>query len=520
MTGAGTGRYVMALDLGSTSARTVLVDPAGRIVAEARNPVVPRFPRPGWVELDPVALWTAQLDSMHRALAQVGAGAADVAAIGITTHRESAFAWERHSGTPAHDAIMWMSKQTDDIVRRWSAAGLDPEVRARTGLNNDSYFTAPKIAWFLENVDGFRERAGRGELAVGTVDTWLLWNLTGGRSHLTDHSQAARTALLGLAELDWDTTLLAACGIPRELLPEAVASDSHFGEVDPRLLGGDPGPGIPITGILADQQSGLFGQACFTTGSAKNTFGTAGVLVANVGDEPVLMDGLTSSVAWTVGGATVFEAEGVVFSSGQTIQWLRDRLGLFGPDDDIEALARSVPDTGGVYLVPAFAGLCAPHWDRDARASVVGLTLESGAAHVVRAGLEAMAYQTRDNVDALVRGGVAVPELRVDGGATRNDLLCQFQADLLDIPVVRPDQLERTALGVAYLAGGGVGWWSVPGDVEAAWTVDRRFEPQIDEARREALYGGWCDAVRHVRAAAADHRADPDPSRSEERTPR
>jgi glycerol kinase len=502
-----TGRYVMALDLGSTSARAVLVDPDGRIVAEARNPTVPLFPKPGWVELDPVALWEAQLDSMRRVLAEVGATPADVAAIGITTHRETAFAWDPRTGTPAHNAIMWMSKQTDSIVRRWSAAGLDPEVRARTGVNNDSYFTAPKLAWFMENVDGFAARARAGELAAGTVDTWLLWNLTGGRSHLTDHSQASRTALLNHDDLDWDPVLLAACGIPAEILPTALGSDGPFGEVDPRLLGGDAGPGIPVTGILADQQSGLFGQACFTTGSAKNTFGTAGVLTANVGDKPVLMDGLTSSAAWTVGGATAFEAEGVVFSCGQTLQWLRDRLGLFRSSAEIEPLAASVPDNGGVYLVPAFAGLCAPHWDREARASIVGLRLESGAAHLVRAGLEAMAYQTRDNVEALVAGGVPVPELRVDGGATANDLLCQFQADILGIPVVRPQELERTALGVAYLAGAGVGRWRVPDDIERSWTVDRVFEPTMDDTMRAALYGGWCDAVRHVRNAAAEHLA-------------
>ena len=505
-----TGRYVLALDLGSTSARAVLVDADARIVDDARNPVEIRHARPGWAELDPVALWDAQLDAIHRVLAQSGATAADVAAIGITTHRESAFAWDRATGTPVHDGIMWMSQQTDHIVRRWSAAGLDPEVRARTGLNNDSYFTAPKLAWYVENVDGFAERAGRGEIAVGTVDTWLLWNLTAGRAHKSDHSEASRTALFNLEELAWDAELCAACGIPQEILPEAVPSDALFGEVDPRLLGGDAGPGIPVTAVLADQQSGMFGQACFAPGSAKNTYGTAGVLTANCGDAPVLMDGLTSSVAWTVGGSTVFESEGVVFSCGQTLQWLRDRLGLFSSSDDIERLARSVPDNGGVYLVPAFAGLCAPHWDREARASIVGLRLEHGAAHVVRAGLEAMAYQTRDNVDALVAAGVEVPELRVDGGATRNDLLCQFQADLLGIPVARPDELERTALGVALLAGAGVGRWTVPGDVERSWRLDRVFEPRMDEETSAALYDGWRSAVRHVRAAAAEHTSTPE----------
>ena len=503
-----TARYVMALDLGSTSARAVLVDSDGRIVDDARNAVEIKHPRPGWAELDPVALWTAQLDAIHRVLTQAGATPADIAAIGVTTHRETAFAWDRRTGEPVHDAVMWMSKQTDAIVRRWSAAGLDPEVRRRTGLNNDSYFTAPKLAWYCENVDGFADRARRGEIAAGTVDTWLLWNLTQGRSHVTDHSEASRTALFNLDELAWDDELCRACDIPREILPDAVASDAHFGDVDPRLLGGDAGPPIPVTAVLADQQSGMFGQACFTLGSAKNTYGTAGVLTANCGDAPVLMDGLTSSVAWTVAGQTVFESEGVVFSCGQTLQWLRDRLGLFSSSDDIERLARSVPDNGGVYLVPAFAGLCAPHWDRDARASIVGLTLASDGAHVVRAGLEAMAYQTLDNVDALAAAGVAVPELRVDGGATRNDLLCQFQADLLGIPVARPDELERTALGVALLAGAGVGRWKVPDDVEASWRLDRVFEPEMDEAARDALYDGWQNAVRHVRAAAAEYASD------------
>jgi glycerol kinase len=494
----------MALDLGSTSARTVLVDADARIVAQASNPVEIRHPQPGWAELDPVGLWDAQLDSIKRVLSQAGATPADVAAIGVTTHRETAFAWDRRTGEPVHDAVMWMSKQTAEIVRRWSAAGLDPEVRNRTGLNNDSYFTAPKLAWYMENVDGFAARARRGEIAAGTVDTWLLWNLTEGRSHVSDHGEASRTALFNLDELAWDAELCRACDIPLEILPDAVASDAHFGDVDPRLLGGDAGPAIPVTAVLADQQSGMFGQACFTTGSAKNTYGTAGVLTANCGASPVLMDGLTSSVAWTVAGETVFESEGVVFSCGQTLQWLRDRLGLFSSSDEIEQLARSVPDNGGVYLVPAFAGLCAPHWDREALASITGLRLEHGAAHVVRAGLEAMAYQTRDNVDALVAAGVAVPELRVDGGATRNDLLCQFQADILGIPVARPDELERTALGVALLAGAGVGRWKVPDDVESAWRLDRVFEPRMDEAMREALYDGWRSAVRHVRAAAAE----------------
>ncbi len=488
---------MLALDEGSTSARAVLVDLHGRLVAEARNPLVPVFPRPRWVELDPQALWQAQLSSIREVMAKVGATTDDLAAVGVTTHRETCLVWDRRTGEPVHPAIMWMSKQTDPIVERWRAAGLDEEIRSRTGLLNDSFFSAPKLAWILEHVQGVRERAERGELAAGTVDTWLLWNLTAGRSHLTDHSEASRTALFNLAELDWDRDLCETCGIPSEILPPAVASDATFGELAPEL--GLPGSAaaVPITAIMADQQAGMFGHACFEAGSAKNTFGTAGVLTANCGVNPHVMEGLTASVGWTVGGATDYEAEGVVFHSGQTLQWLRERLGALSADEDIEQVAGRARDNGGVYVVPAFAGLGAPHWNREVRASIVGLTLETGREHVVRAAVEAMAYQTRDNVDALVAGGIPVPELKVDGGAARSNLLCQFQADILGIPVARPTELERTALGVAHVAGMGVGLWKQD-DLKARWTTDRVFEPSISEDEREALQAGWLHAVRSV----------------------
>lgn len=490
-------RYVMALDEGSTSARAVLVNLDGEIVAEARNPVVPQFPLPRWVELDPVALWEAQRRSMEAAMAKVGAISDDIAAVGVTTHRESALVWDRRTGEPVHPALMWMSKQTDPIVERWRAEGLDDEFRARTGLFNDSFFTAAKLAWIMENVPGVRSRAEAGELAAGTVDTWLLWQLTGGRSHLTDHSEASRTALFSLETLTWDDKLCAACGVPPQMLAPAVPSDASFGEMRPGDVGLPGSATVPVTAVMADQQAGMFGQACFELGSAKNTYGTAGVLTVNSGDRPAVLDGLTASVGWTVGGTTAFEAEGVVFHSGQTLQWMRERLGVLGPDDDIEEVARRVPDAGGVYLVPAFAGMCAPHWARDAHASIVGLTLESGSEHVVRAGVEAMAYQTRDNVDVLVAAGTAVPELKVDGGAARSDLLCQFQADLLAVPVLRPVELERTALGVAHLAGMGVGLWQ-QSDLSDRWAVDRVFEPEMPATRREDLYAGWQAAVRTV----------------------
>jgi len=490
-------QYVMALDEGSTSARAVLVNPEGKIVAEARNPIVPKFPRPGWVELDPVALWQAQRASMQAVMAKLGATTDDIAAIGVTTHRETCLIWDRRTGEPVHPALMWMSKQTDGIVARWRAEGIDQLVRERTGLFNDSFFSAAKLAWLVENVPGVRERAERGELAAGTVDTWLLWNLTGGRSHFTDHSEASRTALFALETLTWDEDICAACGVPLPLLAPALASGAEFGEMRPRDVDVPGTTAVPVTAIMADQQSGMFGQACFEPGSVKNTYGTAGVLTANTGDRPAVLEGLTASVGWTVGGRTDYEAEGVVFHSGQTMQWLRDQLGALRPEDDIEAMARTVPDNGGVYIVPAFAGICAPHWVRDAQAGIVGLTLETGRAHVVRAGLEAMAYQTRDNVEALHAGGFRVPELKVDGGATRNNLLCQFQADILGIPVRRPTELERTALGVAHLAGMGLGQWK-QSDLSESWHVDRIFEPEMSEDQRETLYAGWQTAVRTV----------------------
>lgn len=333
-------RYVMALDEGSTSARAVLVNREGVIVAEARNPVVPNFPRPGWVELDPLALWQAQRASMEAAMAKVGATADDIAAIGVTTHRETCLIWDRRTGEPVYPAIMWMSKQTDDIVARWRAKGLDQLVRARTGLFNDSFFSAAKLAWLVENVPGVRARAERGELAAGTVDSWLVWSLTGGRVHATDHSEASRTALFALDRLAWDEEICTASGIPLPLLAPAHPSSFAFGEVRPSDCGVPGRSTVPITAIMADQQAGMFGQACFERGSVKNTYGTAGVLTANTGARPSVLEGLTASVGWTIGGTTDYEAEGVVFHSGQTMQWLRDRLGVLAEGEDIEQVAR------------------------------------------------------------------------------------------------------------------------------------------------------------------------------------
>ncbi len=493
------GRYVLALDEGSSSARAVLIDEDGNMVSDAATPIQALYPRPNWVELDPATLWEAAKNSMSLVMEKVGATAVEIAAVGVTTHRETCMIWDRATGRPVYNALMWMSKQTDDIVARWSAEGMDEEIRRRTGVRNDSYFSASKLAWILENVPGVRDAASAGKLAAGTVDTWILWNLTAGRSHRTDASAASRTAMFNIHTNSWDSELCAMYGIPTELLPEVVSSNSHFGYIDAKLLPGGSGASIPVMAMLGDQQAGLLGQACIGQGTAKNTYGTAGVLTVNVGSQPLIIDGMTSSVAWKIDSDTVYEVEGVVFHSGQTLQWLRDNMRLIDSLEASGAIAQSIPDNGGVYFVPAFAGLCDPYWDRDVRGAIVGLTLDTGAPHIVRAGLEAMAYQTRDNLDALTRGGVDVPSLKVDGGAIANDFLCQFQADILGIPVERPQGLERTALGAARLAGAGVGLWNGTSDLESSWQLERAFEPMISADQREELYDGWKQAVAAAR---------------------
>lgn len=486
---------VMALDEGSTSARTVLVDPHGAVVAEAHAPVTWVRPRPGWVELDPVALWQTQLSTIHEVMSRPGIDAADVVAIGVTSHRETLLVWDRTTGQPVHNAVVWISNQTDDVVRRWSEQGLDIEFERRTGLRNDSFFSAAKLGWLLEQVPGLRKGAERGQYVCGTIDSWLVWNLTEGRSHLTDHSCASRTALFNLASLEWDQDLCKLLDIPPQMLPQGVASDSDFGVVTAAVVPGARPEGIPLAGVVADQQSGMFGQACFGLGSAKQTFGTAGVLCLNSGPTPMLVPGLTSSVGWTVQGETSFELEGVAFHSGQTLQWLRDRFGLIAAREAVEDLAQAVPDSGGVYLVPAMGGLCAPYWDRAARASIVGLAMDTRREHLVRAAVEAMAYQTCDSIEALRQHGTPVTTLKVDGGAARNDMLCQFLADITGLQIERPVGLERTALGAAYIAGISEGLWSGPADVTASWGLDRYFTPSMSPPRREELYAGWKNAV-------------------------
>jgi glycerol kinase len=498
------GRYVLALDQGTTGSTALVVDAEGTVRARGYRELPQYFPQPGWVEHDPGEIWQTQLDAAAAALTAAGVTPRELAAIGITNQRETTILWERATGRPVHRAIVWQCRRSAPLCERMRADGLEPLVRERTGLVCDAYFSGTKIAWLLDAEPALRPRAARGELAFGTVDTWLLWNLTGGRVHATDPSNASRTLCLDIHRLDWDAELTGYLRIPREVFPAVRPSSGLFGET--AELGVLPA-GIPVAGIAGDQQAALFGQGAIHPGDAKNTYGTGCFLLLNTGSKPVRSSrGLLTTVAWSMpapgGGApeVAYALEGAIFVAGAAIQWLRDGLGLVATAADSEGLAASVPDTGGVYLVPAFVGLGAPYWDMYARGALVGLTRGTTRAHVVRAALEAIAYQTRDVLDVMAAEADRRPaDLRVDGGATENDFLCQFQADLLDLPVLRPRVRETTALGAAYLAGLGVGFWRDPGALRELWQLDRAFRPAMPAARREALYAGWQHAVTRAR---------------------
>jgi glycerol kinase len=490
--------YVMGIDEGTTGARTLIFDGDGEIVAEAARELTQHYPRAGWVEHNPIEILEVQLETMRHALEKAGVSPRDIRTIGLTNQRETAMVWEKESGRPIYNAIVWASRQSADVVERWAAAGLGDEVREKTGLIMDAYYSASKIAWILDRVEGARERAQRGELLAGTIDAWLMWNLTGRERFVTDYSNAARTMMFNIHELRWDEELLEGFGIPVSILPEVLPSDADFGTVG-QVFGAE----APIQGVLGDQQAGLFGQACYEKGLAKMTFGTAGVFVLNTGSEPVVLEGLTASTAWGVKGEVSYEIEGVFYASGKTMQWLRDDLKLLHSAPDSEWYSGQVPDTQGVYLVPAFTGLAAPEWDMYARAAIVGMSSNTNRLHVIRAGLESMAYQTRDVVDRLLASGeVGLSELRVDGGAAKNSILCQFQADILGIPVIRPKNTEATVTGAAYLAGLSSGLWKDLDEVASLWQEERVFEPRMSEERREQLYAGWREAVKLTRGWA------------------
>jgi glycerol kinase len=492
-------RFVLALDQGTTSSRAIVFDHAGGIVALARRELPQVFPRPGWVEHDPEEIWRTQREAAEEALKTAGAAARDLAAIGITNQRETTVVWERATGRPIHHAIVWQDRRTADLCDRLRAEGLEPLIRERTGLEIDPYFSATKLAWILENVPGARARAEAGELAFGTVDTWLAWKLTGGAAgsvHVTDVSNASRTMLLDLRRLDWDDELLRLFRVPRTLLPEVCGSSEVYGRA-----GGGALSGVPVAAIAGDQQAALFGQMCLEPGLAKNTYGTGCFLLQNTGDAPVASrHRLLSTVGWRVGGRTAYALEGSVFIGGAVVQWIRDGLGLIRESSEIEALAAAVPDSGGVFFVPAFAGLGAPHWDPYARGAIVGLTRGTTGAHIARAAVESMAYQVSDLLDAVGNdSGIPLHELRVDGGAAANDALLQFQADLLGVPVVRPEVIETTALGAAYLAGLAVGFWESPEAIAGHGRASRRFAPRIERSEAERRIARWREAVERAR---------------------
>ncbi len=487
-------RYILALDQGTTSSRAILFERDGSIAAVEQAEFTQHFPEPGWVEHDANEIWDTQLQAARNVLIQVHASASDIAGIGITNQRETALVWDRATGEPIHRAIVWQSRQTMPICERLRAQGLEDEVKRRTGLVIDAYFSGSKVRFILDAVEGAQARAERGELCFGTVDSWLMYKLTKGAVHATEPSNASRTMLYNIGEGAWDDVMLDALGVPRAMLPEVQDSSGVFGETDPEWLGG----AIPISGVAGDQQAALFGQGCFDPGSAKNTYGTGCFLLMNTGAKMATSaSGLLTTVAWGRGGELEYALEGSIFVAGSAVQWLRDGLGLFSDAAESAALASAVTDTGGVYLVPAFTGLGAPYWDERARGALVGLTRGTTREHVTRATLESIAYQSRDVVECFHGdAGLDLDVLRVDGGACANDFLMQFQADILGTPVRRPPMLEVTALGAAALAGLAVGFWQNESDlVTATGEGAHVFEPEMSVDQRDSLYAGWKRAV-------------------------
>jgi glycerol kinase len=489
-------KYILSLDQGTTSSRAILFDHAGSIVAVAQKEFTQIFPKPGWVEHNPRDIWSTQAGVAAEVLTKANVGAAEVAAIGITNQRETTVVWDRTTGEPVYNAIVWQDRRTAGICDRLRARKLDRVIRRKTGLVLDAYFSATKVQWILENVKGARARAKAGELAFGTVDSWLVWNLTGGKVHVTDASNASRTMLFDISKGEWDDELLKLFGVPRSMLPEARSSSEVYGVT--KLLGTP----IPIAGIAGDQQAALFGQACTKPGMAKNTYGTGCFMLMNTGTKRIASkNNLLTTVAWRVGDRTEYALEGSIFIAGAVVQWLRDGLEFFRSAAEIEALAAGVSDTGGVYLVPAFAGLGAPHWDQYARGTIVGLTRGSTKAHIARAALEGIVLQVMDVLKAMeADAGIKLKELRVDGGASANDLLMQLQADLLNVPVVRPKVAETTALGAAYLAGLAVGFWKNQADIARQWQVDKRFKPAMKTTARTKITKGWVRALGRAKA--------------------
>ena len=491
------GRYIMALDQGTTSSRCIIYDRMGQQVSVAQKEFRQIYPQAGWVEHDPMEIWQTQLEVARQALAVIPGGAAAIDAIGITNQRETTIVWDRETGLPIYNAIVWQCRRTAEFCDGLkNEPGLADRWREKTGLLIDAYFSATKLRWILDHVGGAKERAARGELLFGTVETWLIWKLTGGRVHVTDYSNASRTMMFNIRDLYWDQEILQKLEIPQVMLPEARPSSEVYGETDAELFG-QP---IPIAGAAGDQQAALFGQACFEEGQAKNTYGTGGFMLVNTGDRIVpSKNGLLNTIAWGLDGRVKYALEGSVFVSGATIQWLRDELGLISSAQETEAMARQVEDTAGAYIVPAFTGLGAPYWDPYARGAILGLTRGVNRNHIARSAVESMAYQTWDLMRAMTEDmGSRINMFKVDGGAAANDFLLEFQADLIGQPVFRPVCIETTSLGAAYLAGLATGYWKGTDDIMSNWQLDKEFAPAMSEDRREELLAGWHQAVERT----------------------
>lgn len=485
--------FILAIDQGTTSSRAIVFNKSGEIIKTAQEEFPQIYPQPGWVEHNPAAIWETQLK-----VAQAAANDFDIAAIGITNQRETTVVWDRKTGEPVHNAIVWQDRRTAKFCDELRAEGFDKTILEKTGLVTDAYFSGTKIKWLLDNVEGARAKAEAGDLAFGTIDCYLIWKLTGGRLHITDVSNAARTLIFDIHKKWWSTTITERFGIPMSMLPQVVSSSMVYGETDPELFG----KAIPIAGIAGDQQAATFGQACYEAGLAKQTYGTGAFMLMNTGTEAkASKNNLLTTIGWRVGEeATQYALEGSIFIAGAAVQWLRDELKIIKTAAESEGIATSVDSSDGVYMVPAFVGLGAPYWDQYARGTIVGLTRGTGQAHIVRATLESIAYQTRDVLEAMkADSGLELPALRVDGGAVANNFLMQFQADILGVPVQRPAVTETTALGAAYLAGLAVGYWSSQEEIQKQWRVESTFEPQMNEDQRESLYKGWKKAVERSR---------------------
>ncbi|ADY26257.1 Glycerol kinase [Deinococcus proteolyticus MRP] len=490
-------KYILALDQGTTSSRAIVFNRQGHIMAVAQREFEQHFPQSGWVEHDAEEIWSTQSGVAQEAITRAGLRASNIAAIGITNQRETTLVWDRGTGQPIHNAIVWQDRRTAELCDRLRAEGKDELIREKTGLLLDAYFSGTKVKWILDHVPGARQAAEAGELAFGTVDSWLVYNLTGGQLHITDASNASRTLLYNIHTGDWDDELLALLDVPRSMLPEVRSSSEVYGETAEGLFGSR----IPIAGIAGDQQAATFGQACLERGMAKNTYGTGCFMLMNTEQEAVpSQNQLLTTVGWQLGGERTYALEGSVFIGGAVVQWLRDGLGIIRSSEEVERLAARVPDTGGAYLVPAFTGLGAPYWDPYARGTLVGLTRSTSAAHIARAALEAVAFQSAELLQAMQSdSGLELKELRVDGGASRNNLMMQFQADLLGVPVVRPKVTETTALGAAYLAGLAVHYWDSTDAIEQGWAVDQTFEPQMSADERDSRMAEWRRAVERSR---------------------